>query len=63
MMGLPTQPSGRGVSACHQSRWWGLVCHGKLSTSLLVIIRQDLAPRASCGVNSFLELLMPAIHQ
>jgi hypothetical protein len=40
----------------------GLVCHGKLLASLLVIIYQDLAPRASRGVSAFLEPLMPVVH-
>jgi hypothetical protein len=28
-----------------------------------VIIRHDLVPRTSCGVDSFLEPVVPAIHQ
>jgi hypothetical protein len=36
---------------------WGLICHGKLLASLLIIIYQDLALMASRRVNSFLESL------
>jgi hypothetical protein len=39
------------------------MCHSKLLASLLVIIRQDIAPRASRGINSFLEPLLLAVHQ
>jgi hypothetical protein len=53
----------RGVSARHRGRQWGIICHGKLPASLLVIILLDLALRTSRGVSSFLEPLMPIVHQ
>jgi hypothetical protein len=53
----------RGVSARHQGHQWGLIHHGKLLASLHVIIRQDLAPRASRGVSAFVEPLMLVVHQ
>jgi hypothetical protein len=41
----------------------GLVRHGILLASLLVIIYQDMAPRASCGVNACLESFVLTVHQ
>jgi hypothetical protein len=61
-MGTPSRVA-RGLSAHHQGYRLGLIRHGKLLASLLVIICQDLAPRAFRGVSSFLEPLMLAVHQ
>jgi hypothetical protein len=62
MMGTPSRVV-RGVLAHHQGYQLGLIHHGKLLASLLVIICQDLAPQAFRGVSSFLEPLMPVVHQ
>jgi hypothetical protein len=64
MMGQPTQLSGsRYISPPLRLGQWGLMHLGKLPASLLIIIHQDLAPRASRRVSAFLEQLMPAVHQ
>jgi hypothetical protein len=40
----------------------GLIRYGKLPAGLFVIIYQDLAPRAACGVGLILEPLALVVH-
>jgi hypothetical protein len=62
-MGPPTQWSGSRCIILQLRPLVGLTRRVKLYAGLIVIIHQDLAPRASRGVSSFLEPLMPAVHQ